>query len=181
MIVSLVVAISANRAIGNKGMLPWKRVPADAAHMKELAAGKTLIMGSETARSMIRYKSPLMQECPVVILTRRSVHEFADEGYWTALSLEEALKTAEDEGAAEACIFGGGQIYAEALSQKAVDLIHLTLIHTTVEGDTFFPDLPEGEWKEAAREDHPADDKNPYDYTFLTYERVPAGSPASVS
>jgi dihydrofolate reductase len=172
MLISLIVAISENRAIGFEGMLPWKRMLADAKRMKELAAGKTLIMGSETARSMIRYKSPLMQECPVIILTRRSAHEFADEGYWTAISLEEALKTAENEGAKEACIFGGGQIYAEALSKGIVDVIHLTLIHTVAEGDTFFPELPEGEWKETMCEKHSADEKNPYDYAFLTYERA---------
>jgi dihydrofolate reductase len=171
MTISLVVAISQNRAIGNKGLLPWRRMPADAQRMKDLAAGKTLIMGSQTARSMIRYGSPLMQNCPVIILSRRSAHEFSDEGFWTALSLEEALKTAEDEGATEICIFGGGQIYAEALQKGIVDVIYLTLIHTVAEGDTFFPELPEGAWKEVAHEEHPEDEKNPYPYTFLTLER----------
>jgi dihydrofolate reductase len=171
MVVSLVVALSENRAIGNKGMLPWKRVPADAKRMKDLAVGKTLLMGSETARSMIRYKSPLMQECPVIILTRRSAHEFGDEGFWTALSLEEGLKMAEDEGASEAVIFGGGQIYTEALQKGVVDVVYLTLIHTTAEGDTFFPDLPERDWKEISKEAYPMDEKNPYPYTFYTYER----------
>lgn len=169
--ISLVVAISENRAIGYKGALPWKRVPADMQRLKRLAEGKTLIMGSETARSMIRYNSPLLRDCPVVILTRRSVHEFADEGFWTALSLDEALKTAENEGAQEAVIFGGGQVYAEALSKGVVHTVHLTLIRTVVEGDVFFPELPEGEWREVLREEHPSDEKNPYPYTFLTYER----------
>ncbi|HEY1990816.1 MAG TPA: dihydrofolate reductase [Gammaproteobacteria bacterium] len=38
--------------------------------------------------------------------------------------------------------------------------------------DTFFPKLDPGQWQEVSREEHRADEKNPFDYAFLVFERV---------
>jgi dihydrofolate reductase len=169
--ISLIAAMTPSRVIGNKGMIPWQRVPADMKHLKELAAGKTLILGSETMRSMIRYKSPLLLSCPVIVLTRKSVEEFREAGFHTAASLEQALSLLQDANASEVCILGGGQVYEEALTKSIVSTIHLTLIEAEVEGDTFFPELSPEAWQEVSHEAYPADEKNPYSYAFLTYKK----------
>ena len=49
--------------------------------------------------------------------------------------------------------------------------IYLTRVHAKVKGDAFFPELNLFEWKETARQDHRADEKNQYDYSFITLER----------
>ncbi len=50
--------------------------------------------------------------------------------------------------------------------------IYLTRIDEDFEGDTFFPDLDEQEWCEESREDHRADEKNPYDYSFRVLRKA---------
>ena len=48
------------------------------------------------------------------------------------------------------------------------DTIYLTEVHHTFEGDTFFPEIDSVLWQETSREEHKADEKNPYDYAFVT-------------
>jgi dihydrofolate reductase len=86
-----------------------------------------------------------------------------------AHSLEEALSLAEEAGETEAFIIVGGQIYRESL--EYLDRIYLTEVDTEVEGDVFFPELEETEWKVVRSESHPADEKNEFSYAFKTLER----------
>lgn len=174
MLISLIAGMAENRVIGNKGMIPWKRMAADMKHLRQLAAGKAIVMGSETARSMVRYKSPLLAESRVFVLTRGTGEEFEGTGMRVAHSLEEAVETARADGEQELCILGGGQLYAEAIDKGMVDRMHLTLIHASVEGDTSFPALLPAEWHEVSRESHPEDEKNPHPYTFMVYDRKKA-------
>jgi len=52
------------------------------------------------------------------------------------------------------------------------ETIYLTRVHATISGDTCFPELSADEWHEVERSDHAADNKNPYDYSFIRLERV---------
>ena len=47
----------------------------------------------------------------------------------------------------------------------------MTMVHSQINGDTFFPDLNMSEWKEISKEDYKADEKNEFDYSFITLER----------
>ncbi|MCG8437262.1 MAG: dihydrofolate reductase, partial [Pseudomonadales bacterium] len=73
------------------------------------------------------------------------------------------------EGQEEAVIMGGAEIYSLALPQA--DRLYLTEVHANVEGDTFFPEYDASEWQQIAREDFVAEGPNPYDYSFVVYER----------
>ncbi|MEG1380077.1 MAG: dihydrofolate reductase, partial [Bacteroidales bacterium] len=84
-------------------------------------------------------------------------------------SLQEALQQAGPDK--EVFIIGGASIYEAAL--PIADRMYLTFIHHRFdEADTFFPQWNESEWKEIAREAHTADEKNRFDYTFVTLERI---------
>ncbi len=61
------------------------------------------------------------------------------------------------------------QIYELALPK--VQTLYLTKVHGTFEGDAFFPEINETEWRLVSSEDHPKDDKNDVDFTWLVYER----------
>ena len=63
---------------------------------------------------------------------------------------------------------GGAQVYLDALP-IATDQI-LTEVHATPEGDTFYPDFDEADWRETRREGH-LDNAPPYEIRWL--ERVP--------
>jgi dihydrofolate reductase len=66
-------------------------------------------------------------------------------------------------------IIGGAQIYAAALPQ--VTRAYITEVDADIDGDAFFPSLDAMQWKETARENFSACEKNPYNYSFLTLER----------
>jgi dihydrofolate reductase len=157
---SIIVALSDNNVIGSGNQLPWK-LSADLKRVKALTMGHHLIMGRKTFESIGR---PLPGRTNVVI-TRNA--GFRPEGCVTVDSLQAALVVAKDDP--EAFVFGGGEIFREAL--PLVNRIHLTKVHCTLPGDTFFPELIASEWQETGREDFKADEKNEYDYSFITLQR----------
>lgn len=162
MILSIIAAVSENNVIGNKGQLPW-RLAADMKRMKELTMGHPLIMGRKTHESIGR---ALPGRRNIVITHRKDV-KFP--GCELVSSLQEALAWTKDDPSGEAFIFGGGEIYKQAM-EKA-DKMYLTRVHAMVEGDVFFPEIDPTQWKEVAREDHPADAENQFPHSFITYER----------
>lgn len=161
MIVTLVAAAGLDNGIGLNGTMPW-HMPADLRHFKSLTLHKPVIMGRKTFAAIGR---PLPERRNIVVSRDRG---FIAPGGEVAHSLEDALQRVSAEP--EAMVIGGGEIYRAALPRAR--RIHLTRIHATVQADAFFPELPASEWKEVAREDHAADDRNPFDYSFITYERV---------
>ena len=67
---------------------------------------------------------------------------------------------------------GGAQVYAQALG--LADELEITLVQDTpAQADAFFLEFGNDEsWHLINKEDHQADEKNPYDYSFLTYRRI---------
>ncbi|GGO37922.1 dihydrofolate reductase [Deinococcus humi] len=159
---TFVVAMAENRVIGRDGDLPW-RLPADLAHFKRLTVGKPVVMGRKVYDSIGK---PL-PERQNIVLTRNPA--FQAPGCAVVHSPLEALDAAGN--VPEIMIIGGEEIYRLYLSQ--VGRVELTLVHAEIEGDTVFPVLP-GEWSETARRERAADERNPYDLTFMTLERVAA-------
>ena len=66
-------------------------------------------------------------------------------------------------------VIGGATIYKLLLPYA--NKIYLTLIHEKFEGDVFFPEIDEREWKIVETEKGLKDEKNPYDYEYITYTR----------
>jgi dihydrofolate reductase len=100
-----------------------------------------------------------------IIITRQNI---TIDGCEVVNSIDAALGLCKDED--EVFIVGGAEIYKQALPQT--NRIYLTIIHHHFDGDSFFPDLSPNEWKEVSRENHPADEKNAFAYSFVTYERA---------
>ncbi|HEY0590801.1 MAG TPA: dihydrofolate reductase [Thermoanaerobaculia bacterium] len=162
MSVTLIAAIARNRVIGKDGDLPW-RLPADMKHFKRTTVGHPLIMGRRTFESFGR---PLPDRTNIVV-TRRP--HYRPEGAVVAASLDAAMKLAraEDE---EIFIGGGEEVFRHFL--PTADRMILTWIDEEFEGDTFFPEFDEREWRVVSREDHEPDEKNEYRYSFVVYERI---------
>lgn len=157
----LVVAVARGGVIGADGTLPW-HLPADLAHFKRLTLGHAVIMGRATFESIGK---PLPQRLNIV-LTRQA--DFAAPGVDVVTSLAAAYARAATHGG-PAMVIGGAAVYAQALAHA--QRIELTEVHADLPGDTHFPPLG-GEWRETAREDHPADARNAYPYSFVTYRRA---------
>ena len=163
---SLMVAKASNRVIGRNNKLPWY-LPNDLKYFKQVTFGKPVIMGRKTWDSLGK---PLPGRTNIVI-TRQA--DFQAEGAKVVATLDEAVTLAENvafiEGQDEAVVMGGAEIYALALPQA--DRLYLTEVHAEVDGDTWFPEYDTSEWKEIGREDFPGEGPNPYDYSFVVYER----------
>lgn len=153
----IVAAMAENRVIGREGGMPW-HLPADLKHFKAVTMQHPIVMGRRTYESIGR---ALPGRTNIVITHRR---DYTAPGCRIAGSLDEALTGLEGE----VMIIGGGEIYRQALPRTS--RIHLTLIHTRVDGDTTFPELGP-EWVEVEREERPADERNPYALSFLRLER----------
>ncbi len=161
MILSIVVAMSRNRVIGRDNQLPW-HLPADLKHFKALTMGKPIIMGRKTYESIGR---PLPGRTNIV-LTRDTAYQQA--GCVIVHDIDAALTAAGD--VEEVMIVGGAELYRQLLSR--VYRIYLTQVEIEVEGDAYFPELDPRQWREVACERFSADERNPHDYGFYTYERL---------
>ena len=161
--ISIVVAMAANRVIGNDNRLPW-HLPADLKHFRETTMGKPILMGRKTWESIGR---PLPGRTSIVITRDEG---YAAPGCVVVHSIEAALQAAGAQD--EAMVIGGADLYRQLLAHA--DTIYLTLVHHDFEGDTRFPRLDEAGWEEVGRVDCKADDSNPYDYSFIRLERASA-------
>lgn len=150
-----------NRVIGNHNQLPW-HLPADLRYFKALTLGKPILMGRQTYASIGR----LLPGRQNLILTKNKAFQLP--GAWVVHSWEEALKTVP--AAQELLIIGGAAVF-QALLPK-IQRIYITLVHTELPGDRYFPELDLSEWRQLSREDHLADKENCYPYSFLVWERV---------
>jgi dihydrofolate reductase len=89
-----------------------------------------------------------------------------------AHTLDEALERARELDGEEIFVGGGEEIFRLALGQDRADRIHLTVIERDFPGDTFFPEFDERAWRLAWREDHPATEKTPFEFSFRIYDRA---------
>lgn len=143
--------------IGKDGKMPW-RLPAESAYFRETTKGHPVITGRKNYEAMGR---PLPDRLNIVI-TRQTDYK-VPEGVIVVGSLKSALDLPEVKTAEEAFVIGGQQIYEEAM--PLADKLYHTIIHTKIEGDTYFNYNPE-KWKVVWSERHPADAENKYAFTL---------------
>jgi dihydrofolate reductase len=139
---ALVVAMTRQRVIGRAGTIPWD-LPEDRKHFVAVTRGHAVIMGRLTWDSI---GVPLRNRRNIVVTRNRAL---VIAGAEVVGSLTEAIALART-GDEEPRLIGGGQLYAEAL--PSCTRIYLTVLDEDVAGDTFFPELPSGEWDCVAEE-----------------------------
>lgn len=158
--IAIIVATDNNRLIGKDNDLPWK-LSADLQYFKRVTMGKPLIMGRKTHQSIGR---PLPGRKNIIISTDS---EFTAEGCVVVNSIDAALNECAD--VEEVMVMGGASLYEQFLPKA--DKLYLTQVHADLTGDTWFPEWDKAEWQEVEREDHQADEKNQFDYSFIIYEK----------
>jgi len=159
--ISIIVAASINNVIGNSGNLPW-HLPGDLKHFKEITMGKPMIMGRTTWDSIGR-ALPGRQS---IVMSRQP--DFVAAGADVAATVEDALALAG--AATEVMIIGGGELYRQFLPRTA--RIYLTRVHVRIDGDTYFPELDENDWRVVEEEHFLSSDTREHAFDFLTMERV---------
>lgn len=161
----IIAAKSDNDVIGKNNDLVWD-LPADQAFFLRQIEGCFLLTGRAS------YESPqgidLFQKNPNTIVVTRQENYEAQEAL-VAHSIEEAFERVTATGARRLCILGGAAVYRQTMN-RADELI-ITEVHAEFDGDAFFPPIDPGKWRETYRENHPKDEENPYDYSFVFYKR----------
>ena len=161
--ISIIVAISQENAIGKNGQLLC-HLPSDLQHFKQITSGKTVVMGERTFFSLPKHPLPNRKN---IVLT--DVPNKTFEGAQSVYSIEEIvdLFSKTDE---EIFIIGGGMVYRQMM--PFADKLYITHIHHSwPDADTFFPEIDTNIWTLTQNETMSSDDKNPYDYSFAEYIR----------
>ena len=160
--ISIIVAVAENYAIGKKGDLLC-HMPADLKHFKTITSGHTVMMGERTFLSLPKHPLPNRRN---IVLTDVKGKTF--EGAETVYSLDEMVAQVNSDE--EAFVIGGGMVYRQMMERA--DKLYITHIHHSwPDADTFFPEIDPKVWKQLSAERHSADENNPYDYTFAEYGR----------
>lgn len=162
MIVSLLLAASANGVIGKDNKLPW-HLPDDLKYFKNLTWGLPILMGRKTFDSIGK---PLPGRKSIVITRNK---DWQHDGVAVVHTVNDAVANAEAFGAKEIFVIGGAEIFTSALPLAA--RIYLTRIHADFQGDVFFPEISHQEWQLTSSRFVEADEKNAYDHTFEVWER----------
>lgn len=158
-----IVAVDRGGFIGKNGKLPW-HLPRDLAYFKRSTQKYPVIMGRKTYESIGK---PLSKRQNIVVSRNK---DFYAMGCHVVDSVEKALYLAYSMEKEKCFVIGGGQIY-KATANKW-DLIHITRVDTEVDGgDSRFVDIKKEEWEEIHKQEWKRDAKNPFDATFLVYQR----------
>lgn len=150
-----------DRAIGIENRLPWK-LPADMKWFRRHTLGKPVVMGRKTFESF--GGRPLPERLNIVVTRDEN---YQADGAVVVHDIDEAIAAAG--GVEEVMIIGGESFYGQMLPRA--DRFYLTLVHGRFEADAWFPEFDWNEWREVAREEHPADEKNAYACSFIVLER----------
>jgi dihydrofolate reductase len=162
LILSLLLAAAENNVIGKDNKLPW-HLPNDLKYFKNLTWGMPVIMGRKTYES---FGKPLQGRRNIVITHNK---DWKAEGVEVAGSIEEAIEMAKESAVKEIFIIGGGEIFKTILPKA--DRIYLTRIYHSFEGDAYFPEIKESEWRLVKERKCEADEKNAYAHSFQVWER----------
>lgn len=161
-ILSLLVATDENNVIGKDNKLPW-HLPNDLKYFKNQTWGMPILMGRKTFESI----GKALPGRKSIVITRNQDWQHHDVD--VVHSVEEAISKAKEYDVKEIFVIGGAEIFKTSF--KDANRIYLTRIHHQFEGDVFFPEVQEGDWKLVSQRHCPADEKNAYPHTFQVWER----------
>jgi dihydrofolate reductase len=161
----LIAAIGRNNVIGIGNDIPWRgKLPADAAHFKNITMGGVVAMGRKTWESIPLKYRPLPGRTNIV-LTHDPKYDTMGGAHVVCDGIE-AIIQADNK---DLFIIGGAKLYKQFL--PVADRLELTIVDTAIAGDAYFPSFDESEWTILNEEAHEADEKNLLAYTFRTLVR----------
>jgi dihydrofolate reductase len=154
--IALIVAISEDGTIGDKGGIPW-RISGDLKRFKRLTMGHPIIMGRKTYESIGK---PLPGRRNIVLTRNANFRAPAEVLKFDRI--DAALDHCRQRREETVFVIGGGEVYRQALA--LADKLFVTEVHRRVNGDTRFPEYDRSQWQEIGREDGP-------ECSFVEYAR----------
>lgn len=173
---SLIVAIDLNNAIGYKNELLW-HLSQDLKYFKKTTSGHPVIMGRKTYESIGR---PLPGRRNIVI-SRGSIsteqiasaNELIKDKSVTSFEVVSDISSLIGESkksADEFFVMGGGQLYKQLFD--FADRLYITQIHAAApNADTYFPEIRGEEWSVSSQSEEFFDEENQISFSFIIYDR----------
>lgn len=159
--ISIIVAIAENLAIGKNNDLLW-HIPGDMKYFKRVTSGHPVIMGKRTYESLPRRPLPNRRNIVITDLPGETI-----DGCEMAYSIEGAIALCNP--GEENFIIGGASVYRQFLPHT--HRLYLTRVHRIFDGDVFFPELDFSQWQLLSSEEHGPDEQNDFAYTYEVYDR----------
>jgi len=159
---SIIVAVAENNVIGKDNKLIW-HLPEDLKRFKQLTTGHTIIMGRKTFESLGR----VLPNRKHIVLTKDTSFQIDNQNVEIVNDIKELDKYIKLEE--ECFVIGGAIVYAQLMPK--VEKMYITKIHKKFDGDAYFPVIDEENWIILEKSQGVKDEKNPYDYEYITYKR----------
>lgn len=159
---SIIVAVAKNNVIGKDNKLIW-HLPEDLKRFKKLTTGHTIIMGRKTFESLGR----VLPNRKHIVLTNNSNMKIENENVEVISDIK--LLDSYINSKEENFIIGGASTYS--LLMPYANKMYITKIDEEFEGDVYFPEIDNKIWQEVERERGIKNEKNPYNYEYITYIR----------
>ncbi|MEY8752035.1 dihydrofolate reductase [Alkalicoccobacillus gibsonii] len=160
--ISYIFAMDEERAIGKNNDLPW-HLPADFQFFKDTTKHHTIVMGRKTFDSLDKKPLPHRRN---IIVTRNK--DYLADGCEVVHTIDEAKALFHPDE--ETFVIGGTELFK--LFMDDADRMYITRIEGVFNGDTFFPEVPEEEWKLVSSREGVVDEKNKHKHQYEVYERV---------
>lgn len=160
--ISIIVAIAENYAIGLNNKLLW-HIPDDLKRFKKLTSGHKIIMGRNTLLSLPKWPLPNRES---IVITDKPEEKF--EGCIMVHSIEEAVALCPKEE--ECFVIGGASIYRQFM--PFADKLYITWVNKPFEADTFFPEITDKDWELTEKSATFEMEDNSFSYCFENYERI---------
>ncbi len=159
----MVAMTKKSNSIGLNGDMLY-HLKEDLKYFKETTSGHTIVCGRKTYFSFP--KRPLPNRKNIVLTRSKSIFD----GAITMNSKEEVVKYAQNNPNEIIFIVGGDNIYKQFMDVSSKLYITEIEENEKVVADTFFPQIPDKEWKLIQKSDYITPEKAPK-YRFLVYER----------
>ena len=159
--ISIIVAIAKNNAIGKDNQLLW-HISDDLKRFKRLTSGHKVIMGRNTLLSLPRYPLPNRTN---IVITDQPEESF--DGCRMVHSIDEAAAMCSAEE--ECFVMGGASIYHQFM--PLAEKLYITQVDTDFDGDTFFPTIDPTVWELTEQSEPVTMDDGSFSYRFQTWLR----------
>lgn len=139
--ISLIVAVSENNAIGKNNNLLF-HIKEDLAFFKKTTLNKHILMGRKTFESL----PGVLPNRKHLVITRDKNYSVDNENVEVYNNLLDVINKYKESNE-ELFIIGGGEIYKQALDSKLIDKLYITKVDKIVnDADVFFPQISEKEY-----------------------------------
>lgn len=159
---SIIVAIAKNYAIGKDNKLLW-HLPKDLKRFKQLTTGHTIIMGRKTFNSLGR----VLPNRKHIILCNDMEMNVDNENVVIMKDISDLDYYINNEE--ENFVIGGATIYK--LLMPYCNKMYVTEIDKEFDGDVYFPEIDKTIWKKTSETQKLKDKKNDLKYKYIIYKK----------